>query len=133
MHVSQKSLLRIAAFLVDELILALVLIVPASAISYSLLWITSASRAVNLTWYAAALALLAGTLLRDGYRGRSPGKRLLGLHLKTGDQEACSVRRSILRNLTLLVPVLNLVDFYLVLSGKDRTGDRLAGTTVIEE
>lgn len=55
-------------------------------------------------------------IFRDAVgRGTSPGKRMLGLHLvdlRTGN--LCSAARVWRRNLTDLVPVLNLIDFILM-------------------
>ena len=53
---------------------------------------------------------MVGLLLRDGYHGRSPGKRLLGLRLVTPRGEGCGYTRSVIRNLPLLIPVWNLVE-----------------------
>jgi uncharacterized RDD family membrane protein YckC len=76
---------------------------------------------------------MAGMLLRDGYHGRSPGKRLLGLRLLTPRGEGCGYPRSLARNLPLILPLWNLIEVVLVVAGKPRTGDRLAQTTVTEE
>lgn len=127
------SLLRLAAFLIDALTLALALVIPASIFSYSAVWIAHATKWVNIVWYCALLVLLVGMLLRDGYRGRSLGKRILGLQLLTPDGKPCSYTRSFFRNLPIIVPGWNLIEVFLVVRGKSRTGDRLARTTVTEE
>lgn len=129
---AQTRLLRIAAFLVDALTLAILLILPASAVSYALTW-TSTPRGIQLVWWVALGVLLAGILLRDGFRGRSIGKYLLGLRLLTPRGEGCGYFRSVVRNLPLVVPVWNLLEVILVVAGKSRTGDRIARTTVTEE
>lgn len=128
----QTRLLRIAAFLVDALTMALILILPASLVSYGLTW-TSSPRGIQLVWWITLAILMAGILLRDGFRGRSFGKHLLGLRLLTPRGEGCGYLRSLLRNLPLVVPVWNFVEVILVLAGKPRTGDRIAKTTVTEE
>jgi uncharacterized RDD family membrane protein YckC len=131
---SQTTLLRIAAFLVDALSIAIVLIVPASLASYVLAWVGSGSiKAIQFVWWGALAILMVGLLIRDGYHGRSPGKRLLGLRLVTPRGEGCGYPRSVIRNLPILLPVLNLVEAVLVVTGKRRTGDRIAKTTVMEE
>ncbi|HEX7193047.1 MAG TPA: RDD family protein [Thermoanaerobaculia bacterium] len=131
---SQTTLLRIAAFLVDALSISIILIVPASLASYILAWIGGGSiKAIQIVWWAALAILMVGLLVRDGYRGRSPGKRLLGLRLVTPRGEGCGYPRSIIRNLPLLIPLWNLVEAILVVTGKRRTGDRIAKTTVSEE
>lgn len=129
---TQTRLLRIAAFLVDALSVCIVLVLPASLVSYALTWTTS-PKTIQLVWWAALLVLMLAMLLRDGFHGRSWGKHLLGLRLMTPNGEGCSYPRSIVRNLPLLIPVWNLLEVALVLAGRSRTGDRLARTTVTEE
>ena len=131
---SQTTLLRIAAFLVDALSISVILIAPASLASYVLAWVGSGSiKAIQIVWWAALAILMVGLLVRDGYHGRSPGKRLLGLRLVTPRGEGCGYPRSIIRNLPLLIPAWNLLEAILVVAGKRRTGDRIAKTTVSEE
>jgi uncharacterized RDD family membrane protein YckC len=129
---SQTRLLRIAAFLVDALAVSLTLVLPASIVSYSMTW-AGVPRAIQLVWWAALAILLLFMLLRDGYRGRSVGKQLLGLRIVTRRGDRCGYGRSFVRNVPLLVPLWNLVECVLVVAGRRRTGDRIAGTTVTEE
>jgi len=130
---AQTTLLRIAAFLVDALTMSLVLVLPASLASYATAWIGGSARVIQIVWYVAVGILMIGMLIRDGYHGRSPGKRLLGLRLLTPHGEGCGYGRSVARNLPLVIPIWNLVEVVLVIGGKARTGDRLAKTTVTEE
>lgn len=130
---SQTILLRVAAFLVDALTMALVLVLPASLVSYTLAWVGGAVEAIAIVWMAALALLFIGLLIRDGYRGRSIGKQMLGLRLLTPNGEGCGWGRSIVRNLPLIIPVWNLLEAGLVLSGRARTGDRIARTSVTEE
>ena len=132
MDSSQTRLLRIAAFLVDALTMSLILILPGAAVSYGLTW-SGSPRGIQLVWWAALAVLMVAMLIRDGFRGRSIGKQLLGLRLLTPNGEGCGWFRSLVRNLPLLIPVWNLVEVVLVLMGKPRTGDRIARTTVTEE
>ena len=129
---SQTKLLRIAAFLVDALSIALLLILPTSAVSYAMTWTTS-PKGIQLVWWAALAILMLAMLLRDGFRRRSIGKQLLGLRVLTPKGEGCGYARSLLRNFPLVVPGWNLLEVMLVLLGRNRTGDRLAKTTVTEE
>ena len=129
---SQTTLLRVAAFLVDALTMAIVLVLPASIASYAFAW-SGLSRAIQFVWYVALGLLMIGLLIRDGFHGRSPGKRLLGLRLVTPRGEGCGWIRSIVRNIPLIVPLWNLIEVVLVLSGKARSGDRIAKTSVREE
>ena len=130
---SQTTLLRIAAFLVDALTLSVLLILPASMISYSLAWVGGAIKAIQIVWFVALLIVMAGLLIRDGYKGRSLGKRILGLRLITPHGDHCGYGRSIVRNTPLLVPGWNLIELIMVVAGKARTGDRIARTSVTEE
>lgn len=133
MHVAQTTLLRVAAFLVDALTMAVLLILPASVVSYILAWFGGAMNAIAITWVGALAVLLVGLLIRDGHRGRSLGKRMLGLRLLTPQGEGCGYGRSVVRNLPLIIPVWNLLEAGLVIAGRPRTGDRIARTTVAEE
>ena len=128
----QTKLLRIAAFLVDALSISIILILPASLVSYGMTW-TGTPRGIQLVWWVALGVLMIAILLRDGFRGRSLGKQVLGLRLVTPRGEGCGYGRSIIRNLPLLIPGWNLLEALLVLFGTARTGDRIARTTVTEE
>lgn len=130
---SQTTLLRVAAFLVDALTISLILILPASAVSYSMAWIGGSVKVIQIVWWVALTILLIAILLRDGLRGRSMGKRLLGLRLLTPQGEGCGYGRSVVRNFPLVVPGWNVLELVLVLGGRPRTGDRMARTTVAEE
>ena len=75
---SQTKLLRIAAFLVDALSISIILVLPASIVSYAMTW-ASTPKGIQLVWWAALAVLMVAILLRDGFRGRSLGKQILGL------------------------------------------------------
>lgn len=130
---SQTTLLRVAAFIVDALSISLILILPASAVSYAMAWIGRSARAIHIVWWAALAVLVLAILLRDGFRGRSLGKQILGLRTVTPRGNGCGYVRSVIRNLPLVIPGLNLIELLLVIAGKARTGDRIARTTVTEE
>jgi uncharacterized RDD family membrane protein YckC len=132
MDSSQTKLLRIAAFLVDALSISIILVLPTSAVSYGMSW-TSTPKAIQLVWWVALGILVLAMLFRDGFRGRSMGKHLLGLRLLTPRGEGCGYFRSLIRNIPLIVPVWNVLEVLLVLAGKPRTGDRIARTSVTEE
>jgi uncharacterized RDD family membrane protein YckC len=127
---SHTTLLRVAAFLVDGLCIALLLILPASLVSYSLAWIGGAIKAIQIVWFVALGILAAGMLLRDGYKGRSLGKQMLGLRVVTPSGDRCGWWRSVFRNIAL---VLMPIEVVLVLRGRPRIGDRIARTTVTQE
>jgi hypothetical protein len=127
--VKQTTLLRVAAFLVDAVSISILLILPASLISYALAWFGGAVQGIAIVWSVALALLLIGLLIRDGYRGRSIGKQML----VTPRGEGCGYGRSVLRNLPLVIPVWNLIEAGLVIAGRARTGDRIARTNVTEE
>jgi uncharacterized RDD family membrane protein YckC len=129
---SQTKLLRVAAFLVDALSISIILVLPASAVSYGMTW-ANRPRVIQMVWWTALGVLVVAMLFRDGFRGRSIGKQLLGLRLLTPRGEGCGYGRSLVRNVPLIVPAWNLLEVLLVLAGKSRTGDRIARTTVTEE
>jgi uncharacterized RDD family membrane protein YckC len=129
---SQTKLLRIAAFLVDALSISILLILPASAVSYAMTW-TTTPKGIQLVWWVALGILMLAMLLRDGFRRRSIGKQLLGLRVLTPKGEGCGYIRSFTRNVPLVIPGWNVIEVLLVLIGRNRTGDRLAKTTVTEE
>ena len=131
--ISQTTLLRVAAFLVDALSISVVLILPASAVSYAMAWIGGSARAIQFVWWIALAILIAFMLLRDGFRGRSIGKQILGLRTISPAGKECGYFRSAVRNFPLIVPGWNLLELGLVLAGRSRTGDRIASTTVTEE
>ena len=133
MDASQTVLLRIAAFLVDALTMSLILILPASAVSYAMAWVGGSIKIIQIVWWAALGILIVAMLLRDGFRGRSIGKQLLGLRMITPHGDRCGYFRSILRNIPLVVPGWNALEVILVIAGKARTGDRIARTMVTEE
>jgi uncharacterized RDD family membrane protein YckC len=130
---SQTTLLRIAAFLVDALTLSVLLVLPASIISYSMAWVGGSVKGISVVWFVALGILVLGMLIRDGYRGRSIGKQVLGLRLVTPRGDGCGYARSVARNMPLVIPVWNVLEVILVVAGRPRTGDRLARTNVTEE
>ena len=76
-------------------------------------------------------------LLKDDMNdGRSIGKGLMGLRVvnyKTGNE--CNFTESALRNLVWWIPVINLVEFLVVILDAEgrRMGDDLAGTIVVND
>ncbi len=134
-EIPQVTLLRVAAFVFDAITVAVLLILPATVLSYTLLTFGGSMRSITLVWWGSMLIVVLALLVRDAVRGRSYGKRLLGLRLLTSSGKPCGLLRSIVRNLPLLIPGWNLIELYMVLftSRSLRTGDRIAGTSVAEE
>jgi uncharacterized RDD family membrane protein YckC len=73
-------------------------------------------------------ALLVPYLNKDFLQGRSPAKRLLGLHLHEATGRPANELRAFLRNVTFL---LWPVEVLLVLGSPKRLGDYVAGTQVV--
>ena len=119
----------------DAISLALALILPASLVSYAVVYFAGPMRQIALVWYVALFLFLAGLLLRDGWRGRSPGKRLFALRIRVGGREGCGWLGSLVRNFPLVIPGWNLAEIVMLLASDKgrRSGDRMAGTVVVEE
>src|SRR5690606_4746030 len=70
------------------------------------------------------------------YNSQSVGKKLLHIKVvdaRTGEGLQGDYSASIFRSITLLIPGLNLIELILLLSNRERLGDRWAGTMVIKE
>lgn len=131
----QYSLLRTGAFLLDALLIALVLILPAALLSWIVIRSGGAMNWIARIWNIALVLFLIGLLLRDAYSGRSVGKLIMGLELKRGNDRRAGVVTSLLRNLPIVIPGVNLMEILVALFSEQgrRIGDRVAGTMVVEE
>ena len=131
---SERLWLRAAALGLDLICLAGGPLLVATLIVF-LVVLLAAEPPVGLprVFRAAQVLFVVLFLLRDA-RGASPGKVLLGLSVARADGGPVRPLDSVLRNLPLLVPVLNLFEALAVVQRPDsrRLGDRLAGTTVGE-
>ncbi len=131
---SERLWLRAAALGLDLICLAGGPLLVATLIVF-LVVLLAAEPPVGLprVFRAAQVLFVVLFLLRDA-RGASPGKVLLGLSVARADGGRVRPLDSVLRNLPLLVPVLNLLEALAVVQRPDsrRLGDRLAGTTVGE-
>jgi uncharacterized RDD family membrane protein YckC len=123
------------AFLVDSLLFSGSLLIPGTALSYAILWAEGPIRRVSVVWWSILIIFVLAILLRDGWKGRSPGKRMMALTILTPAGAGCTLARSFVRNFPLIVPGWNLIELLLVLfaSKGRRMGDRLARTTIVEE
>ncbi len=85
--------------------------------------------AVALIWIGFYL------LFQDGInKGRSFGKRIMSMRVVNAETGApCSYGKSILRNLFILIPLVNIVDALMIFGDKrQRLGDKLAKTLVVK-
>ena len=131
---SERLWLRAAALGLDLICLAGGPLLVATLIVF-LVVLLAAEPPVGLprVFRAAQVLFVVLFLLRDA-RGASPGKLLLGLSVAREGGGRVRPLDSVLRNLPLLVPGLNLLEAVAVVQRPDsrRLGDRLAGTTVGE-
>jgi uncharacterized RDD family membrane protein YckC len=79
---------------------------------------------------------LAYFLLKDTlYDGRSVGKKMMGLQvINSQTLTPCKMMESVIRNVTLMIPIFGLIDAVMVFVDPDnlRFGDKWATTMVIE-
>ena len=91
---------------------------------------------VSVGMILCVLPGLAYALLKDTlYDGRSIGKKVMGLQvINSQTLTPCKMMESVIRNVSLLIPVFSLVDVIMVFVDKDnlRFGDKWANTMVIE-
>ena len=90
---------------------------------------------MSAVWWSLLIIFVLALLLRDGWKGRSPGKRMMALSILTPAGAGCTFGRSFLRNLPIVVPGWNLIEVLIVVFSRKgkRTGDRLARTSIVEE
>ena len=127
--------LRIAAFLLDSLLITVGVLLSGFFLSSLVLrFFPTELIPVRVFWGIMVLLGMGYFLLRDGFGGRSAGKRIMGLHVMTLDGRPCSWWNSVKRNCTVFIPLFNLVELVLFLKDphKPRLGDRLTKTHVEE-
>lgn len=92
-------------------------------------------RPVSWIWWGALFVFLLFLLVRDGFGGRSMGKRVMAVAIRRSDGGRVTLLRSAARNLPLVVPGWNLAEVAMILFARDgrRSGDRMAKTRVVEE
>ena len=131
---SERLWLRAAAFGLDLICLAGGPLLLATVVVFLVGLIAPDPPAGLPLVFRAAQALFVLLFLFRDVRGASPGKALLGLAVVRTDRGPLRARDSVLRNLPLLVPGLNLLEALSVVRRPDsrRLGDRLAGTAVGE-
>jgi uncharacterized RDD family membrane protein YckC len=131
----QALLLRMAAFLVDAFSILLLLITPASVLSWLCVSVWNYPDAIGRIWHITSGLFVLGMLFRDVYKGASMGKRVLGLRIVGVDDSSCGPLRRILRNVPIIIPGWNLVESLMLLftARSVRSGDLLTRTRVVEE
>jgi uncharacterized RDD family membrane protein YckC len=132
---TQLVTLRVLAFAIDALGMLFLLILPATLISYAIVFTLDTTTAVAKVWQTGLAIFVGAILLRDWRGGRSPGKRILGLVITTPSGRGCGLVRSIVRNVPLVIPGWNLIELVALLANRStrRSGDWIARTTVEQE
>ncbi len=150
---------RIAAFIIDALIAAIPLTVSGVIVLMPFIWMMTVRPLPSfyndeILYYLTASIFLISipwfifySLCRDGFKGRSLGKRIFGLMVITTDQgKPCTMGKSMLRNLLMVlvalfhwfIPLIGFLGFLVepvaVLTNPNglRFGDRWAETQVVE-
>lgn len=132
---------RVVAYVIDSLVSAVlmfVVLIPALVVLFAGIFINPALGTLIyvLLLIVSVLVMLGYSLLKDGlFGGRSPGKKLMGLKVvNVRKNTACSFKDSLLRNLTFMVPVLNIIECLMPFVDAEglRFGDKLAGTQVVD-
>ncbi len=128
---------RIRAFLVDALAAASLALLSALA-AYGASAHVKGAPGMIMALACVLFGVLASSayvLVRDALgEGMGAGKRLMRVRVVRSDGSRCDYTSSIIRNSTLLVPVLGQFDLFVgaLDRGGLRLGDRLAGTQVVE-
>jgi uncharacterized RDD family membrane protein YckC len=95
--------------------------------------------AVSTVPYVGVFVALLYAFTKDAWPildGQSVGKRAMSIRVvkeRTGESLTGDYLASVIRQVSLFIPLFNLVDACMVFSaGRRRFGDRWAGTTVLE-
>jgi uncharacterized RDD family membrane protein YckC len=132
---------RIVAYLIDSLIagalMGVLLIVAIVVMVVGMMVNPAIGTLIYVVVLLVAVVLvLAYSLLKDGlFGGRSPGKKLAGLKVvNVRKNSPCSMKDSVMRNLTFMVPLLNIVECIMPFVDAEglRFGDKWAGTQVVD-
>ncbi len=133
---------RVIAYIIDAVLLGVVIGLVYAAIfvlMFGLAFVSDTLAGLSMLLMFPAMLLVMALMLgywlfRDGLNGgRSYGKKFMGLKV-VKDGAPATFKDSLLRNITLVVPLLNLVDLILGLVDADgkRIGDKIANTQVVE-
>ncbi|MBD3388756.1 MAG: hypothetical protein GF416_06775 [Candidatus Altiarchaeales archaeon] len=132
---------RVIAYIIDMVlvwVLCAVLFVVAMALSFAAAMIDqSLAMIVGFLMVPVYFIVCFGyALLKDGMKGgRSIGKKVMKLKVVKGAITPCSYKDSLIRNITFVIPVLNLVELVMPFVDAEglRFGDKIAKTQVVEE
>lgn len=84
----------------------------------------------NVGYWIGITLLVAYFLLRDAVGGKSIGKRIMKLEVRTIEGENITVTHSLIRNASLMIPIC-FIEAALVLLGKPRLGENWSKTRTV--
>lgn len=127
--------LRFAAFLIDVLLTTVLILILGNFTWIFLLKILpKSSMLIYITWIIFILLGIAYILFKDGFNGKSIGKRIMGLIVLQKDKKPCNFKKSFLRNFLLFLPFINFYELYLFLTHPNslRLGEKISNTKIEE-
>jgi uncharacterized RDD family membrane protein YckC len=125
---------RVGAFALDLLVFVGIPFLATTVLVFlALLFSKGEETALALVFHVAQGVAVLGFLGRDS-NGSSPGKRMLALRTVHSDGSPATTLDSVVRNVFLFLPILNLLEALEVWRRPDgrRFGDRASGTWVTE-
>ncbi len=127
--------LRLAAFLIDSLFVTVfILILGNLSCAFFLKVFPKFPYAIYISWAFFVILGVGYILFKDGFKGRSFGKRIMGLIVHQENKLPCNFSNSFLRNFTLFLPIINFYEFYLFLKKQNnqRLGEKISKTKIEE-
>lgn len=125
---------RTPAFLVDQLLVLLLGVVPVVALGTPLSAVVSPGRTRSLVFVLLMGIAFVYHLLLEWHWGQTPGKRLFGLRVVAGDGSALGFRGSFLRNALRLIDGLgywSVAVGVILLRGDGRRLGDVAGDSLV--
>ncbi len=127
--------LRFAAFLIDALLVTVfILILGNLSCAFFLKVFPQFPYVIYISWTLFVILGVGYILFKDGFKGRSLGKKIMGLIVRKENERPCNFSSSFLRNFTLFLPLINFYEFYLFLKGHNnpRLGEKISKTKIEE-
>lgn len=135
-------LLRLVAFIVDSIILAIIAAVLAMVLFVPFLFVGALSGVWNAWGYVLIIPLVTGILsvlyflVLEVTWGGTLGKRIFGLQVQTVNGGKVSYGQSFIRNISKIFWVFLLLDWLLGVATagdkRQKYSDRMAGTVVVQ-
>ncbi len=130
-----SSLKRIFAYLLDMTIITIPLIVfiIIGILFKPSYWLGINQDSIIISLIITQFFLYTYILFKDSlFDGRSIGKKVFNIQVIDKDEQSCSITKSFLRNIILIIPFLPLIELIIIIFDKTgkRFGDKLAKTQV---